>query len=87
MLSLSLVTLSIWSLSSRLPSLWIHGASLTAPSQLDSSDLCPQATVITPKKHILIWESLLKESTTEEYKEKAVEWLSGAIQIPCVYSW
>ena len=85
-LSLSLVTLSIWSFSSRLPPLRLHGTSLTTLSQLAPSDLCAQATAITPKKHVLIWESLLKEATTEEYKEKAVEWLSGAIQIECVYS-
>ena len=86
-LGLSIVTLSIWSFSSRLPPLRLRGAPLTTSSRLAPSDPCPQAAAITPKKHVLIWESLLKEAATEEYKGKAVEWLSGAIQIVCVHSW
>lgn len=86
-LILSLVALSIWSLSSQLPPLQLQDNSLTTPSRLTPSDSCPQDTAITPQKHALIWESLLKEAGTEEYKGKAVEWLSGAIRIACVNSW
>lgn len=86
-LGISLVTLSIWSLSSRLPPLRLHRALPTIPSRFAPSDACPQATTLTPQSHAPIWEGLLKEATTEEYERKAVEWLSGAIQIACVHSW
>ena len=54
---------------------------------LDPSDPCSQATAITPSKHALVWESLLKEAATKEYKNTVVKWLSGAIQIEYVRSW
>ena len=80
--SLSLAALSLWLFFVRL-----RAASLTTPPQPTPLDSCPQPAPITPNKHVLVWESLLREAATEEYKNMAVEWLSGAIQIVCVHSW
>ena len=43
--------------------------------------LCPQAKPVTPVKHSAIWEGLVENSTTEEYKAHAIEWLSGAVRV------
>ena len=43
--------------------------------------LCPQAKPITPVKHSAIWDTLVKRSTSDEYKEHAIEWLSGAVRV------
>ena len=83
---LSLAALSIWSFSPHLFPSRLCGSSHTTPSRLAPSDLCPQLTAITPERHVQIWENLLREAVTEQYKEKAVNWLSGAIQIVCVPS-
>ena len=85
-LGLSLAVLSIWSLSSRISSPQFRVGSLATLSQPFSSDSCPQPTQITPREHAFVWEGLLREVVTEEYKRKAVEWLSGSIQITCVCS-
>ena len=76
---LSLATSPIWFFSQS--PLRLRAASLATPSQSVLLDSCPQPTPIAPNEHALIWETLLREATTEEYKNTAVEWLSGAIQI------
>ena len=82
-LTLSLATLSIWVFFSRLPLLRFATSRTTHPQSV-LSDTCPQATPITPNKLVSIWENLLREATSEGYKNTAVEWLGGAIQIVCV---
>ena len=82
---LSLATSSIWFFSSQ-PSFRLRETSLTTPSQSAFLDSCPQPTPITPSKHAPMWETLLREATTGEYKNIAVEWLSGAIRVVCVCS-
>ena len=85
-LGLSLAALSTWALSSRIPPAQFRVGSLATLSPPFSSDPCPQPTPITPQKHTLVWEGLLQEAVTEEYKKKATEWLSGSIQIMYVCS-
>ena len=85
-LALSLATLSIWFFFSRPPPLGLPAVSLTTPPQSGPSDSCPQPTPITPNKHASIWENLLREASSKGYKNTAIEWLSGAIQIACVHS-
>lgn len=46
--------------------------------------LCPQVKPMTPAKHSAIWDELVEKSATEEYKARAIEWLSGAVGIRCV---
>ena len=82
---LSLTTSSIWFFSSQPPSR-LRETSLTTLSQSAFLDSCPQPTPITPSKHAPMWETLLREATTGEYKNIAVEWLSGAILVVCVCS-
>ncbi|KAF8449022.1 hypothetical protein L210DRAFT_847620 [Boletus edulis BED1] len=45
-------------------------------------DLCPQAPELTPVKNNVLWEKLTENYGTEAFRLKAVDWLSGAIQIP-----
>lgn len=45
-------------------------------------DLCPQAPELIPVKNNALWETLTEIYGTEAFQAKAVDWLSGAIQIP-----
>lgn len=47
-----------------------------------ANGLCPQAKPVAPIKNSAIWDALAKRSTSDEYKERAIEWLSGAVRIP-----
>ncbi|KAF9786338.1 carboxypeptidase S [Thelephora terrestris] len=46
-----------------------------------ANERCPQARSMTPVKHSAIWNTLVERSASEEFKERAVEWLSGAVKI------
>ncbi|OJA10670.1 hypothetical protein AZE42_01027 [Rhizopogon vesiculosus] len=50
-----------------------------------SADLCPQVDELVPEKNGVIWESLQDTYSTEEFKARAVDWLGGAVRIPCVF--
>jgi Gly-Xaa carboxypeptidase len=52
----------------------------------DDADLCPQVDELVPEKNRVIWESLQDTYSTEEFKARAVDWLGGAVRIPCVVS-
>ncbi|KAG9312990.1 hypothetical protein JVU11DRAFT_6428 [Chiua virens] len=47
-----------------------------------NSDLCPQAPSLIPVKNNALWATLTEIYGTEGFRSKAVDWLSGAIQIP-----
>ncbi|KAI0820814.1 carboxypeptidase S [Trametes gibbosa] len=47
-----------------------------------SAELCPQAHAVVPKKNGELWTSLGKAFGTDTFKERAVEWLGGAIRVP-----
>lgn len=47
-----------------------------------AEDLCVQADALTPSKHGKLWEDLGFTIETEEFREKAVKWLGGAVQVP-----
>jgi Gly-Xaa carboxypeptidase len=51
-----------------------------------SADLCPQVDELVPEKNGVIWESLQDTYSTSEFKTRAVDWLGGAVRIPCVVS-
>ena len=51
------------------------------PSVHVSNQLCPQAKPVAPVKHSAIWDTLVKRSASDQYKEHAIEWLSGAVRI------
>jgi Gly-Xaa carboxypeptidase len=46
--------------------------------------VCPQEEALVPQRDInaKLWETLGKDISTEEFKERAVKWHSGAVQIP-----
>lgn len=51
-----------------------------------SKSLCKQEQAIVPVNHSDIWNHILNESKTEQHRLKVVEWLRGAVEIPCVRS-
>lgn len=52
----------------------------------DVTDLCPQVDELVPEKNGAIWGNLQDTYSTEEFKARAVDWLGGAVRIPCVVS-
>lgn len=44
--------------------------------------LCPQADELFPVKNKAVWEAFGKRLVTDEFKNKAIAWLSGAVRIP-----
>ena len=55
-----------------------------AVSKPHPTALCPQVNPIIPTKHSAIWKSFVERTTTDEYKAHAIEWLGGAVRVPCV---
>lgn len=47
-----------------------------------NSGVCPQAPELIPVKNNALWATLTEVYGTEAFRSKAVDWLSGAIQIP-----
>ncbi|KIM59101.1 hypothetical protein SCLCIDRAFT_1039128 [Scleroderma citrinum Foug A] len=45
-------------------------------------DVCPQASALIPEKNYKLWESLSNTYSTDSFKLKAINWLSGAVQVP-----
>ena len=45
-------------------------------------DVCPQASALVPEKNYKLWESLSNTYSTDSFKLKAINWLSGAVQVP-----
>ncbi|KAI0821552.1 carboxypeptidase S [Irpex lacteus] len=45
-------------------------------------ELCPQPKPLSPEKNAELWESLGKNYETKEFQKKAIDLLSGAVQIP-----
>lgn len=48
------------------------------------NELCPQPKPLSPEKNAELWESLGKNYETKEFQKKAIDLLSGAVQIPYV---
>lgn len=46
------------------------------------ADLCPQPSALLPSVHADLWQDLGKTFGTEEFAQRAVNWLGGAVQIP-----
>ncbi|KIJ65653.1 hypothetical protein HYDPIDRAFT_88243 [Hydnomerulius pinastri MD-312] len=54
----------------------------SVPHDLTNVEVCPQASELIPEKNNAIWTKLSNTYGTETFKMKAVDWLSGAVQIP-----
>jgi hypothetical protein len=51
----------------------------------DYSYLCPQTEALVPSENGGVWDELVKNKLgTDEFKAKAVAWLSEAVQVKCV---
>ena len=44
--------------------------------------ICPQVPELIPEKNYELWESLSNIYSTDSFKLKAINWLSGAVQVP-----
>lgn len=56
---------------------------------LDHSDrqaVCPQVGQLLPDSNKELWEKLSDQISTDEFKTTAIQWLSGAVQVPYVLS-
>lgn len=50
---------------------------------LDKSEpRCPQTDPLHPERNGVLWESLSATFGTETFKNKAIDWLSGAVKVP-----
>ncbi|TRM63311.1 carboxypeptidase S [Schizophyllum amplum] len=47
-----------------------------------AEELCPQADVVIPAYHADLWNDMAKTIDTDEFRSRAIEWLSGAVQNP-----
>ena len=54
-----------------------------APTELSPSS-CLQVEPLVPTKNAALYEDAGKLISTEEFKQRAVEWLGGAVRIPYV---
>ncbi|KIJ65646.1 hypothetical protein HYDPIDRAFT_110778 [Hydnomerulius pinastri MD-312] len=54
----------------------------SVPHDLANAEVCPQVSELVPEKNNAIWKTLSNTYGTEAFKMRAVNWLSGAVQIP-----
>ena len=43
---------------------------------------CPQADVLVPRAHGALWNSLGVAYASDNFKNKAIDWLGGAVRVP-----
>ena len=48
----------------------------------DGAPACPQATALAPQKNGELWDAVNKKIGSPAFKGSAVQWLSGAVQVP-----
>ena len=46
------------------------------------ADMCPQPPSLTPSVHSELWQDLGRAYETEEFINRAVNWLGGAVRVP-----
>lgn len=82
-LSLSAVLATVLHLCARNCDLGLRGA-VCASNEAGKSakELCPQTKALVPSKHKELWEMVGASYDSPEFKDKAVEWLGGAVKIP-----
>ena len=56
------------------------------PAAHRTQSICPQADVLYPEVNKGLWEEVSAELNTEAFQNKALDWMRGAIQIPCVFA-
>ncbi len=48
-----------------------------------SADICPQPGVLVPSKNGALWKGLVEETyNSQEFHDRAVNWLGGAVRVP-----
>jgi hypothetical protein len=64
----------------------LHGCSAAADAftRTKADRVCPQEEALVPHsdENAKLWETLGKDIGSEEFKERAIKWHSGAVQIP-----
>lgn len=51
-------------------------------SRGDDSVGCPQTDPLTPKRNEDIWDALSETYGSDEFKNRAIDWLGGAVRVP-----
>jgi Gly-Xaa carboxypeptidase len=63
-----------------------HGCAAAADAftRTKADRVCPQEDALVPQRdaNAKLWDSLGKDIGSEEFKERAIKWHSGAVQIP-----
>ena len=54
------------------------------PTDTFSGNICPQADVLIPEKNGQVWTELNVKIGSAAFKQTAIDWLAGAVQIPWV---
>lgn len=55
---------------------------LTGTNTLLKEQSCPQAGVLRPSKNQDLWSDVTHQIASKEFRNQAVGWLSGAVQVP-----
>lgn len=84
LLSLTAIVATVLRISVRNCDLGFRGAvcSWNYAGHVAKEELCPQAEPLVPSKHKGLWDSVGSSYDSPEFKDKAVEWLGGAVRIP-----
>lgn len=61
----------------------VPSTGFSGQKDLDTS-LCPQTEQLIPTQNNELWETLRETYSTEDFRGKAIEWLSGAVKVKCV---
>lgn len=61
---------------------WTYQSDVGLIGHKESSSGCTQADVLRPSKHHDLWTDITQQIGSPEFRSQAVQWLSGAVQIP-----
>jgi Gly-Xaa carboxypeptidase len=63
-------------------STYLHFWHPTDKSSWTPSNNCPQADILIPEKNGQVWSELNVKIGSAAFKQTAIDWLAGAVQIP-----
>lgn len=61
---------------------FISGLDPSSPLDLHKTNTCPQEQPLNPVQNAVLITQLEEEFKSDEFKNRAVGWLSGAVQVP-----
>jgi hypothetical protein len=63
--------------------MFLNGWHHYEPSSLDNG--CPQVDALAPQLGADLLANISDLLATDDFKTKTISWLSGAVQVPCVF--